>query len=93
MESIGNLLQSNIDNLHPMLLGKMLCQNFKQIINLKRLGRNIISINFNTLQEVNKFVNSRNTLLYGVTACSGLLGSLAPELCEIKILNYQIKKS
>jgi len=50
----------NIGNLHPMKLGKLLANSFSFISNIRRIGKNIISVNFKYRQEVNSFVDSDN---------------------------------
>jgi len=48
----------NIGNLHPMKLGKMLAGSFSFISDIRRIGKNIISINFKYRHEANSFVEN-----------------------------------
>jgi len=52
----------NIGNLHPMKLGKLLTNSFSFISDIRRIGKNIISVNFKYRQEANSFVDSDNYL-------------------------------
>jgi len=52
----------NIDNLHPMSLGKTLPDQFSSITNIKRLDKNLIVINFKFSFNTNQFVQSSNLL-------------------------------
>jgi len=53
---------SNIGNVHPMRLGKVLADHFPTINNIRRLGKNIIAINFKFHFDANNFVQSIDLL-------------------------------
>jgi len=55
-ESMGN-----IGNLHPMKLDKLFA-NSSFITDIRRIGRNIISVNFKYKHEANSFVENENSL-------------------------------
>jgi len=52
----------NIGNVHPMKLGKVLADHFSSIRNIKKLGKNIIVINFKFSFDANQFAQSSNLL-------------------------------
>jgi len=56
IESKENM--GNIGNLHPMKLGKLLANEFSFISDIRRIGKNIISVNFKYRHEANSFVES-----------------------------------
>jgi len=49
-------IDSNIGNLRPMRLSKILMKDFPAIVNIKRLGINSIVINFKFSFDANKFI-------------------------------------
>lgn len=53
-----------IGNLHPLYISKRLCTQFNHLkINcIKRVGRNLISVTFDTFQQANIFVSARSAL-------------------------------
>jgi len=50
----------NIGNVHPMRLGKALADHFSSIRNIKKLGKNIVAINFKFSFDANQFAQSSN---------------------------------
>jgi len=52
----------NIGNVHPMRLGKALADYFPTISSIKRLGKNIIAVNFKFSFDANQFAQSNNLL-------------------------------
>jgi len=57
---------SNLGNLHPLKLGKILADKISFVSDIRRLGRNIISINFKYRHEANWFVENENLLPEGI---------------------------
>jgi len=55
-------MDSNIGNLHPMRLGKILANRFPAIINIKRLRRNLIVVNFKFSFDTKQFIQYSDTL-------------------------------
>jgi len=55
-------MDGNIGNVHPMRLGKTLIEHFPSIQSIKRLGRNIIVVNFKFSFDANQFAQSCNLL-------------------------------
>jgi len=55
-------MDGNIGNVHPMRLGKALIEHFPCIRNIKKLGKNIIVVNFKFSFDVNQFAQSNNLL-------------------------------
>lgn len=56
-----------IGNFHPMAIGKRICNLFNSlnIREIKRMGRNLISVVFDSYQQANIFVDSRSSLPKG----------------------------
>jgi len=54
-------MDGNIGNVHPMSLGKVLADYFPTVQSIKRLGKNIIAVNFK-FSFANQFVQSGNLL-------------------------------
>lgn len=56
-----------IGNLHPLSISKRICNQFNnmKINNIKRVGRNLLSISFDSFQQTNSFVASRSSLAKG----------------------------
>jgi len=52
----------NISNLHPMKLDKLLANSFSFITDIRRIGRNIISVNFKYRHKAHSFVENENSL-------------------------------
>jgi len=52
----------NIGNVHPMRLGKTLTEHFPSIQNIKKLGRNIIVVNFKFSFDANQFAQANDSL-------------------------------
>jgi len=55
-------LEDNIGNVHPMRIGKALADHFPTISSIKRLGKNIIAVNFKFYFDANKLVQSTDIL-------------------------------
>jgi len=55
-------IESVDGNIRPMRLGKLLAEHFPAINNIRRLGRNIIAVNFKFSFDANNFVQSDNLL-------------------------------
>jgi len=55
-------IDGSIGNIHPMRLGKALSVHFPAILNIKRLGKNIISVNFKFSFDANNLVQSTDIL-------------------------------
>lgn len=53
-----------IGNLHPMAICRRICTQFNhlKIYNIKRVGRNLLSLTFDSSQQANTFVSSRSLL-------------------------------
>lgn len=56
-----------IGNLHPLSISKRICNQFNnmKISNIKRVGRNLLSVSFDSFQQANSFVTSRSSLPKG----------------------------
>jgi len=52
----------NIGNVHPMRIGKALADHFSSIRNIRKLGKNILAINFKFSFDANQFVVSNDIL-------------------------------
>lgn len=54
-----------IGNLHPLSISKRLCTQFNnmKINNIKRIGRSVLSLTFDSYQQANSFVSSRSSPL------------------------------
>jgi len=64
-------MDGNIDNLHLMNLGKILADQFPSIVNIRRLGKNLIVINFKFNFDASLFnqihcLISQRTFLIGI---------------------------
>lgn len=59
-----------IGNLHLLAISKRLCNQFKnlKITEIRRVGKSLISINFDTFQQANTFIASRASLTEGWTS-------------------------
>jgi len=55
-------MDGNIGNVHPMRLGKALADHFSSIRNIRKLGKNIVAINFKFSFDANQFVQSNDLL-------------------------------
>jgi len=55
-------LNGNIGNVHPMRLGKAFSVHFPAIQNIKRLGKNIIAVNFKFSFDANNLAQSTDIL-------------------------------
>lgn len=64
---IINILSKYIGNLHPLSINKRLCTQFNnmKINNIKRIGRSLLSLTFDSYQQANSFVSSRSSLPKG----------------------------
>lgn len=54
IEGVGDIFRNNIGNLHPMSLGKILCKKCSHIKNIKRIGKNLINVNFDSYKEIDR---------------------------------------
>jgi len=50
----------NLGNLHLMKLGKLLAGKFSSLLDIRRIGRGIISVKFNYRHKANSFVDGEN---------------------------------
>jgi len=52
----------NLENIHPMKVGKILAKNFSFISNVRKIGKGIIAVNFKYRHEANSFIDNEGIL-------------------------------